>query len=167
MSIQLQKPHPPPNSTETWINAAETAAALHLSLRTFTYPAQQTLIRVALSTATGGIHAFTTIIGRGIILARVMYYKVPGHTFPDYVQCVRPAVPGGNAYPGAELILTPPTKPEPVLIDEGMVNSCCASINPTFRRRHLQKVFLTNRAFHSQGRSAMVCLSLFSGTQNP
>ena len=37
MSNQPQKPHPPqtpPNSPETWITAAETAATLHLSLRT-------------------------------------------------------------------------------------------------------------------------------------
>ena len=37
MSSQPQKPHPPqapPNSPETWITAAETAAVLHLSLRT-------------------------------------------------------------------------------------------------------------------------------------
>ena len=89
----------------------------------FTYPAQQALIRVALSTTTGGIHAFTTIIGRCITLARVMYYKTPGHIFPGHAQCVRPAVPVGKAYPGAELILTPPATPEPVLIDEGMANS--------------------------------------------
>ena len=47
----------------------------------FTYPAQQALIRIALSTTTGGIHAFTTIIGRCITLARVMYYKAPGFSF--------------------------------------------------------------------------------------
>ena len=46
------------------------------SLR-FTYPAQQALIRIALSKNAGGIHAFTTIIGRCITLARVMYYKAP------------------------------------------------------------------------------------------
>lgn len=37
MSSQPQKPHPPqapPSSPETWITAAEAAAALHLSLRT-------------------------------------------------------------------------------------------------------------------------------------
>ena len=37
--------------------------------------------------------------------------------------CIRPAVPEGKTYPGAELILTPPATPEPVLIDEGMVSS--------------------------------------------
>lgn len=101
----------------------------------FTYPAQQALIRVALSTTTGGIHAFTTIIGRSITLARVMHYKAPGHTFPDNAQCVRPAVPGGKAYPGAELILTPPATPESALIDEGKVNkTCSASINLTFQK---------------------------------
>ncbi len=52
-----------------------------------------------------------------------MYYKAPGQAFPDGAQCIRPAVPGSKAYPGAELILTPPATPEPVLIDEGMVNS--------------------------------------------
>ena len=37
MSSQPQKPHPPQapqSSPETWITAAEAAAALHLSLRT-------------------------------------------------------------------------------------------------------------------------------------
>ncbi len=58
----------------------------------FTYPAQQALIRVALSTTTGGIHAFTTIIGRCITLVRVMYYKASGRSFPDNAQCVRPVV---------------------------------------------------------------------------
>lgn len=39
------------------------------------------------------------------------------------VQCIRPAIPEGKTYPGAELILTPPATPEPVLIDEGMISS--------------------------------------------
>ena len=39
------------------------------------------------------------------------------------VHCIRPAVAEGKTYPGAELILTPPATPEPVLIDEGMVSS--------------------------------------------
>lgn len=43
-------------------------------------------------------------------------------SFPDNTQCIRPAVPNGKAYPGAELILTPPATPEPVTIDETMVN---------------------------------------------
>ena len=58
----------------------------------FTYPAQQALIRVALSTTTGGIHAFTTLIDRCITLARVMYYKAPDRSFPDNARCIRPAV---------------------------------------------------------------------------
>lgn len=37
--------------------------------------------------------------------------------------CIRPTVPEGKTYPGAELILTPPATPEPVLIDEGMVSN--------------------------------------------
>ena len=89
----------------------------------FTYPAQQALIRIALSINAGGIHAFTTIIGRCITLARVMYYKAPGRSFPNNTRCIRPAVPEGKTYPGAELILTPPATPEPVLIDEGMVSN--------------------------------------------
>lgn len=36
---------------------------------------------------------------------------------------IRPAVPEGKAYPGAELILSPPATPELVLIDEGMVST--------------------------------------------
>ena len=89
----------------------------------FTYPAQQALIRIALTTNAGGIHAFTTVIGRCITMARVMYYKAPGRTFPDSSRCVRPAAPDGENYPGVELILTPPATPEPVLIDEGMVSN--------------------------------------------
>ena len=88
----------------------------------------------ALSTTTGGIHAFTTIIGRCIKLARVMYYKATGRSFPDNTQCVRPAVPGGKAYPGAELILTPPATPEPVLIDEGMVTNMLSEYKSHFSK---------------------------------
>lgn len=66
---------------------------------------------------------FVPVIGRCITLARVMYYKAPGHSFPDSTHCVRPAVPEGKTYPGAELILTPPATPELVLIDEGMVST--------------------------------------------
>ena len=39
------------------------------------------------------------------------------------LNCIRPAVPERKTYPGAELILTPPATPEPVLIDEGMASS--------------------------------------------
>lgn len=39
------------------------------------------------------------------------------------IQCLRLAVLEGKTYPGAELILTPPATPEPVLIDEGMVSN--------------------------------------------
>lgn len=88
----------------------------------FTYLAQQMLISTALNSTIGGIHAFTTIIGRCITLARVLYYKSPGHSFPDNTQCIRPKVPDGKTYPGAELILTPPATPEPVTIDESMVS---------------------------------------------
>lgn len=89
----------------------------------FNYLAQQALIRIALSINADGIHAFTTIIGRFITLARVMYYKASGRSFPDRTHCMHPAVPDGKAYPGAELILTPPATLEPVLIDEGMVST--------------------------------------------
>ena len=60
------------------------------SLR-FTYPAQQALIRIALSKNADGIHAFTTIIGRLVTPARVMYYKAPGRFFPDNPRCTRRA----------------------------------------------------------------------------
>ena len=42
----------------------------------FTYPAQQALIHVALCTTMSGIHAFTTIIGRCITMARVIYHAL-------------------------------------------------------------------------------------------
>lgn len=95
-------------------------------------PQQQALIRVALCTNMGGIHAFTTIIGRCITLSRVMYYKVPGRTFPDNTRCICPAVPEGKACPGAELILTPPATSKPVLIDEGMVNNILSEYKSHF-----------------------------------
>lgn len=88
---------------------------------TFTYKAQQMLISTALNSQVGGIHAFTTIIGRCITLARVMYYNSPGHSFPDNTECIRPAIPEGKTYPGAKLILTPPATPVPVTLDEVMV----------------------------------------------
>ncbi len=45
-------------------------------------------------------------------------YSAPGRSFPDNTKCLRPAIPEGKTYPGAELILTPPATPEPVNIDE-------------------------------------------------
>ena len=36
-------------------------------------------------------------------------------------KCIRPAVPNGKNYPGAELILTPPRTPEQLTIDEYLV----------------------------------------------
>ena len=36
----------------------------------------------------------------------------------DYI---RPAIPGAKIYPGSELILPPPTTPEPILIDEWLI----------------------------------------------
>ena len=38
-----------------------------------------------------------------------------------FAHCIRPAMPEGKTYPGAELILTPPATPEPVLIDESVI----------------------------------------------
>ena len=89
----------------------------------FSYPAQQALITTALNSGIGGINAFTTIIGRCITLARVHYYKSPGHSIPDKAKCVRTEVPGGAAYPGAKLILTLPVTPDPVHISEQMVSA--------------------------------------------
>ena len=36
-----------------------------------------------------------------------------------YIRCIRPAVPEGKTYLGAELLLTLPATPEPILIDKG------------------------------------------------
>lgn len=91
------------------------------SLR-FTYPAQQALISMALNQSIGALHAFTTVIARCITYARVYYYKQPGRAFPDKSKCIRPVVKNGASYPGAELMLTPPATPEPVLIDERLVS---------------------------------------------
>lgn len=88
----------------------------------FTYPAQQALIRIALCTNLGGIHAFTTIIGRSIPTARGVYYMNKVGKFPDDIQCIRPAPPEGKLYPGAELVRILPVTPEPVIIDEQIVS---------------------------------------------
>jgi len=98
----------------------------------FTYPAQQALIRIALCTTMGGIHAFTTVIGRSITLARVQYYKAPGRSFPENTLCLRPNIPEGKAYPGAEMILTLPATPEPILIDEGMISNMLSEYKSNF-----------------------------------
>lgn len=88
----------------------------------FTYPAQQALIRIALCTNLGGIHAFTTIIGRSIPTARGVYYMNKVGRIPDNIPCVRPASPDGKTYPGAELVRILPVTPEPVIIDEKIVS---------------------------------------------
>lgn len=86
------------------------------------YTAQQALIATALNETVGGINAFTTILGRCITMARATYFTPEGRTLPDKAKCLRPAIPEGKAYPGAELIITLPTTPEPVLIDEYLVS---------------------------------------------
>lgn len=43
--------------------------------------------------------------------------------FHDFLPSYFISIPKGEAYLGAKLILIPPATPEPVLIDEGMVNS--------------------------------------------
>lgn len=88
----------------------------------FSYPAQQALIATALNSGIGGINAFTTVIGRCITLARVQYYNSPGRSIPDKAKGIRTEVPGDAAYPGAKLILTLPTTPEPIHISEQMVS---------------------------------------------
>ena len=88
----------------------------------FTYPAQQALISTALNSGIGGINAFTTVIGRCITLARVQYYNSEGRSIPDKTKCIRTEIPGDVAYPGAKLILTLPTTPDPIQISEQMVS---------------------------------------------
>ena len=100
----------------------------------FSYPAQQALITTALNSNIGGIHAFTTIIGRCITLARVHYYNSPGHTIPDKTKCIRPEIPGNVPYPGAKLILTLPITPEPIHITEQMVSEMQSEYKSHFPR---------------------------------
>ena len=87
----------------------------------FTYPARQALISTAMNELIGGINALITVLGRCITMARAKYYNSDGRTPPDKTACVRPAVPNGKDYPGAELILTLPVTPDSVLIDEFLV----------------------------------------------
>ena len=86
------------------------------------YPAQQALIATALNVQIGGINAFTTVIGRCITMARATYYTTGGRSFPDKTKCIRTVSPAGRNYPGAELIITPPVTPEPLMIDEHIVS---------------------------------------------
>ena len=87
-----------------------------------TYPAQQALIATALNETIGGINAFVTVLGRCITMARAAYFTSDGRTPPDKARCVRPALPDGKEYPGAEIIITLPVTPEPVMIDEYLVS---------------------------------------------
>ena len=50
----------------------------------------------------------------------------------EQLGAIQGAVPEGKAYPGAELILTPPATPEPVLIDESMVNNMLSEYKSHF-----------------------------------
>ena len=86
----------------------------------FTYPAQQALIVTALNKLVGGINALVTVLSRCVTMARAQYYKK--HGIPDKTECVRPAVPKGSNYPGAELILTLPVTLECLMIDEFLVS---------------------------------------------
>lgn len=98
----------------------------------FTYPAEQALIQVALNKYIGGINAFTTIIGRCITLARVHYYRAPGHTMPETAKCIRSEVQDEGSYPGAKLIITLPITPEPIRIDEQIVSQMMAEYKSHF-----------------------------------
>jgi len=51
----------------------------------------------------------------------------------------RPAIPEGKASPGAELILTPPVTPEPILIDEGLVEGLLGEYKSHFPKATVSK----------------------------
>ena len=105
----------------------------------FTYPAHQALISTAVNEAVGGINAFTTIIGRCITMRRGIYYTSGGRTLPDKTKCIRPAVPNGKNYPGAELILTPPITPERLTIDEYLVADMLSDYKSHFPKLEKKK----------------------------
>ena len=104
-----------------------------------TYPAQQALIATALNSTIGGINAFVTILGRCITMARAAYFTSEGRTLPDKAKCLRPAVPNGKAYPGAELIITLPVTPEPVQIDEYLVGRMQSEYKTHFPKMEKRK----------------------------
>lgn len=106
----------------------------------FSYPAQQALITTALNLGIGGINAFTTIIGRCITLARVQYYNSDGHSIPDKTKCIRTEIPGDKAYPGAKLILTLPTTPEPIQITEQMVSEMQSEYKSHFPKMTVSQI---------------------------
>ena len=60
-----------------------------------------------------------------------------------------------KTYPGAELILTPPTTPEPVLIDEGIVSNMLKkykshfSTNVSTSKKNLDQIASYNQEVHS------------------
>lgn len=116
----------------------------------FAYPAREALITTATNKNIGGINAFTTIIGRCITLARVQYYNSPGRSIPDKTKCIRTEIPGDHAYPGAKLILTLPTTPEPIHISEQMVRDMQSEY-----KSHFPKMASSNGHSHVKNNAAM------------
>ena len=67
-------------------------------------------------------------------MARASYFTSGGRILPDKTKCLRPAVPDGKEYPGAELIITLPATPEPVAIDEYLVSRMQSEYKTHFPR---------------------------------
>ena len=76
-------------------------------------------------------------------MARAKYYTSDGRTIPDKAKCVRPAIPDGKNYPGAEIVLNLPVTPEPVLIDEELVSMMQNEYKSHFPKIEKKKVMPT------------------------
>lgn len=75
-------------------------------------------------------------------MARASYFTSDGRVLPDKTKCIRPAVPNGKEYPGAELIITLPATPETILIDEFLVSRMQSEYKthfPKIERRKMAK----------------------------
>ena len=72
-------------------------------------------------------------------MRRGIYYTSGGRTLPDKTKCIRPAVPNGKNYPGAELILTPPITPERLTIDEYLVADMLSDYKSHFPKLEKKK----------------------------
>lgn len=87
-----------------------------------------------------------------------------------FSHCIRLAVLEGKTYPCAELILTPPATPDPVLINEGMVSNMLNEYKSHFptdtsesRMRSWYKLgSKQSQTAHLAGRFLRVCLLFYA-----
>lgn len=101
----------------------------------FTFQARQILEPLALNAKFGGISLFTLLIGRAITLKRIQYFRSDGRSIPESAQCVHTPAKEGLSYPGPDTVISLPSTPERITIDEALVCSCMAD----FKRQLLKR----------------------------